>query len=142
MITNLLIKFAEIIVGLAGGLAVGAGFVAFITLLGIIPRLVQLSKSYKIIQVYSTCVIAGSIFGTYLSFTNVTWSQPLIFLIIWGGLHGIFNGMLAAALTEVLNVFPLLSKRIGVDQHLLWLLMAFVFGKITGSLFQWILFIK
>src|SRR5699024_7691879 len=141
MITSLFTKFAEIIIGLAGGLAVGAGFVAFITLLGIIPRLIQLSKSYKFIQVFSACVIAGSLFGTYLSFANITWDYSIILLMIWGGLHGIFNGMLAAALTEVLNVFPLLSKRIKVDQHLLWLLMAIVFGKISGSLFQWLLFV-
>src|SRR5690625_4787163 len=95
MITSLFIKLVEIIVGLAGGLAVGAGFVAFITLLGIIPRLVQLSKSDKFIQVFSACVIAGSIFGTFLSFSNINWNHSIIFLMIWGGLHGIFNGMLA-----------------------------------------------
>lgn len=138
----LLLNIAEIIIGLASGLAVGAGFVAFLTLLGIIPRLIQLSKSEKYIKVYGACVIIGSLFGTYLSFANLTWNESTIILFIWGCFHGIFNGMLAAALTEVLNVFPLLSKRIGVDQYLLSLLMAIVFGKIVGSLFQWLIFVK
>lgn len=142
MINSLFVNFFEMMVGLAGGLAVGAGFVAFITLLGIIPRLVQLSKTDKLIHVFGACVIAGSLFGTYLSITNITWNHSIVFLVIWGGFHGIFNGMLAAALTEVLNVFPILSKRIRVDQHLLWLLMAIVFGKIAGSLFQWLVFVK
>ncbi|WP_099158418.1 stage V sporulation protein AB [Virgibacillus ndiopensis] len=142
MIINLFINFIEIIIGLAGGLAVGCGFVAFLTVLGIIPRLIQLSKSQSLLRVYGACVIAGSIFGTYISFTNITWSQPIFVLVLWGGLHGIFNGMLAAALTEVLNVFPLLSKRIGLEGHLLWLLMAIFFGKIAGSLFQWMYFVK
>src|SRR5699024_2356398 len=82
------------------------------------------------------------LFGTYLSFTSTIMNQPLILLRFWGIFHGIFVGMLAAALTEVLNVFPILSKRIGVNHSLKWLLMAFVFGKITGSLFQWLVFEK
>src|SRR5699024_12191831 len=61
-----------------------------------------------------------------LSFTSTIMNQPLILLSFWGIFHGIFVGMLAAALTEVLNVFPILSKRIGVNHSLKWLLMAFV----------------
>ncbi|GGB33917.1 stage V sporulation protein AB [Virgibacillus dakarensis] len=132
----------EIIIGFAGGLAVGGGFVAFLTVLGIIPRLIQLSKTDGLTRVYGVCVIAGLLFGTYISFTNVTWNQPHVLFIIWGGFHGIFNGMLAAALTEVLNVFPIISKRIGMERYLFGLLMAIVFGKIAGSLFQWLIFVK
>lgn len=130
------------IVGFSGGLAVGAGYVAFLTLLGIIPRLIQLSKTYHLLKVYIACIIFGSLFGTFLSFTTTAWQQPILLLIIWGSIHGIFNGMLAAALTEVLNVFPILSRRIGMANYLLWLLMAIVFGKIAGSLFQWTIFVR
>lgn len=142
MIKNIFFNIVEIVIGFSGGLAVGSGFIAFLSVLGIIPRLTQLSKTRNLIPVYGTCVILGSLFGTFLSFTNINWNQPLILLIIWGGLHGIFNGMLAAALTEVLNVFPILSKRIRMKEYLLWLLMAIVFGKIFGSLFQWIIFVR
>ena len=142
MIQSLLVKITEILIGFAGGLAVGGGFVAFLTVLGIIPRLIQLSKTDRLIKVYGACVIVGLEFGTYLSFTNQTLSEPKLLLVLWGLLHGVFNGMLAAALTEVLNVFPVLSKRIRMEKYLLWLLMAIVFGKITGSLFQWIVFVK
>ena len=38
---------------------------------------------------------------------------PLI-LIVFGLAGGIFVGMMTAALTEVLNVWPILAKRIGV----------------------------
>lgn len=54
---------------------------------------------------------------------------------------GLFIGMLAAALTEVLNVLPILVKRIGMGDRILILLMAIVFGKIIGSLFQWLIFV-
>src|SRR5690625_2766793 len=142
MITNIFINIVEVFIGFSGGLAVGSGFIAFLSVLGIIPRLTQLSKTRNLLNVYGACVILGTLFGTFLSFTNIHWDQPLLILIIWGGIHGVFNGMLAAALTEILNVFPLLSKRIRMKQYLLWLLMAIVFGKVFGSLFQWIIFVK
>ena len=141
MIPTILINIVQVFIGFSGGVVVGAGFVAFITVLKIIPRLIQLSKTEKLIKVYSGCIVLGLLFGTFLSVFNSSWNQPLFILILWGLMHGIFNGMLAAALTEVLNVFPILSKRVGVDSILLWLLMAIVFGKIVGSLFQWLYFV-
>lgn len=134
-------NIVQMFVGFSGGLVVGAGFVAFITVLNIIPRLVQLSKTAKYIKVYSACIVLGLLFGTFLSFFAGSFQQPDIILIFWGLFHGIFNGLLAAALTEVLHVFPILSKRIRMDGFLLWLLMAIVFGKIIGSLFQWLYFV-
>ncbi|MBO8154892.1 MAG: stage V sporulation protein AB [Bacillaceae bacterium] len=135
-------NLVEIVIGLAGGLAVGAGFVAFLTVLGIIPRLIQLSKTNRYIQLFEGSVVLGSLFGTLLSFEGIILDMPPFFLLIWGLLHGIFIGMLAAALTEVLNVFPILTKRINMESKLLLFLMAIVFGKIFGSLFQWVIFVK
>ncbi|MFB1050445.1 stage V sporulation protein AB [Paraliobacillus sp. JSM ZJ581] len=132
----------DIIVGLASGLIVGTGFVAFITVLGIIPRLIQLSKTNKFLHFYEFGVVSGVMFGSYLSFTPFHLKVGVPFVLIWGLLHGVFIGMLAAALTEVLNVFPILAKRINVDQQIIWLMLAIVLGKIAGSLFQWLLFVK
>lgn len=52
-----------IFIGLAGGLAVGSGFVAFLTVLGIIPRLTQLSKTVKMIRYYEWAVVLGALSG-------------------------------------------------------------------------------
>ncbi|SHG65737.1 stage V sporulation protein AB [Virgibacillus chiguensis] len=139
---TILTHLLEALIGFSAGLAVGAGYVAFITILGIVPRLIQLSKTEMFLPIYTACILVGSLFGTYLSFTSVVWNNSVFFIAIWGLLQGIFNGMLAAALAEVLNVFPILYKRIGIEKYLLWLLMAIVFGKIAGSLFQWLYFVK
>lgn len=142
MIQNILINLTELVIGFSWGLAVGCGFVAFLTVLGIIPRLIQLTKTLHLVRVYTACVIMGTLMGTYLSFTDVNWNNPVILLIIWGMFHGIFNGMLAAALTEVLNVFPLITKRIRMENKLITFMMAVVIGKIIGSLFQWIILVR
>ncbi|ENH97387.1 stage V sporulation protein AB [Gracilibacillus halophilus YIM-C55.5] len=141
MMISVLENGSEIVIGFGSGFVVGSGFVAFLTVLGIIPRLVQLSKSSHALKLYQIAVIIGAMVGVYITFTDTTLSLPIIFLMIWGFIHGIFIGMLAAALTEILNVFPLLMKRLGIDEAILWLLMAIVIGKICGSLFHWIIFV-
>ncbi|MFY4775908.1 stage V sporulation protein AB [Metabacillus sp. RGM 3146] len=137
MISLLLILF----IGLAGGLAVGSGFVAFLSVLGIIPRLTQLTKTAGFIRLYEWGVAAGAIIGGWLSLRNPLLYLPSFAAVPIGLFDGLFIGLLAAALTEVLNVLPILAKRIGIDDKLTIILMAIVLGKVFGSLFHWIYFV-
>lgn len=130
-----------IFIGLAGGIAVGSGFVAFLTVLGIIPRLTQLSKTMKMISWYEWGVVLGAVAGGLGYLRDPIFHLSPLTVIPLGAAGGIFVGMLAAALTEVLNVFPILAKRVGIDDKIVILMMAFVFGKVFGSLFQWIYFV-
>ncbi|HHW39419.1 MAG TPA: stage V sporulation protein AB [Bacillales bacterium] len=130
-----------IFIGFAGGLAVGAGFVAFLTVLGVIPRLTQLTKTMKCIHLYEWGVVLGAIAGGWIGLRETIYQFSSLFVIPIGLANGIFVGMLAAALTEVLNVWPILAKRIGVRDKLIILLSAIFFGKIFGSLFHWIYFV-
>lgn len=138
MIHNLIIVF----VGFSGGIAVGSGFVAFLSVIGIIPRLTQLTKTIKKIRAYEYSVILGALFGGWISLRDTTFYLPDIFTVPIGLISGLFIGMLAAALTEVLNVFPILAKRIGIQKKIVYLLMAIALGKVFGSLFHWIYFIE
>ncbi len=138
-----MIEYAfAIMIGLAGGLAVGGGYVAFLAVLGVIPRLVQLTKSWKYIQVFEWAVIGGTLAGAWCSLRNITFQTSQYWLIVLGIFCGTFIGMLAAALTEVLNVLPILAKRIRIDGKIVLLLIALVLGKVVGSLFHWIYFVK
>jgi stage V sporulation protein AB len=129
-------------VGLAGGLAVGSGLVAFLTVLGIIPRLTQLTKTMKMIHFYEWAVVFGAVIGSIFSLNEFTLIFSPFVLIPIGLMSGTFVGMLAAALTEVLNVLPILTKRIGINDRIITLLMAIVFGKVVGSLFHWLYFVR
>ncbi|AZU63210.1 stage V sporulation protein AB [Neobacillus mesonae] len=136
------IKIAAIIfIGFASGLSVGSGFVAFLTVLGIIPRLTQLTKTMKMIQSYEWAVVIGALTGVIASLRDPALNISAYFLIPLGLTGGVFIGMLAAGLTEALNVFPILAKRIRLDGEIVILIMAIVFGKIFGSIFQWIYFV-
>ncbi|MGX6442633.1 stage V sporulation protein AB [Neobacillus sp. K501] len=128
-------------VGLASGLAVGSGFVAFLTVLGIIPRLTQLSKTMKMIHHYEWAVVLGALTGVVASLRDPVLGVTPYIMIPLGLADGIFVGMLAAGLTEALNVFPVLAKRMGIDGKIIILIMAIVLGKIAGSIFQWVYFV-
>ncbi|WP_409251239.1 stage V sporulation protein AB [Bacillus sp. SCS-153A] len=129
-------------VGLAGGLAVGSGFVAFLTVLGIIPRLTQLTKTMKMIHFYEWAIVLGATVGSIFSLNEFSLGFSPYLLIPVGLMSGVFVGMLAAGLTEVLNVLPILTKRIGINDRIITLLMAIVLGKVLGSLFHWIYFVR
>lgn len=129
-----------IVTGFAGGLAVGGGFVAFIVVLDIIPRLAQLTHSWKRIAWLETAVICGVIYWTLADFNDWSWRAYPMGSAVIGLFCGVFVGMLAAALTEVLNVLPILAKRLRLFNALKWLLLAMVLGKICGSLFDWLVY--
>ena len=116
-------------IGLSSGFAVGAGFVAFLTVLGVIPRLTQLTKTMGFISYYEWAIVLGVVIGTWLGLQEMKLNWTKWILIPIGLADGVFNGMLAAALTEVLNVFPILAKRLGIQEKTIYLMMALVFEK-------------
>ncbi|PSL43305.1 stage V sporulation protein AB [Salsuginibacillus halophilus] len=132
---------ATVLLGLGGGLAVGSGLVAFISALGIIPRLVQIAKCYSRLVHLEWAVISGVLFGSIMTLTDAHLALPEVVAVIPGFFAGMFVGMLAAALTEVLNVMPVLAKRLGVDQGIFAFLFAIALGKVLGSLFFWFVYV-
>ena len=128
----------EIIIGLSSGLLIGGAYVALLIVLGVIPRIIQLVRYRRLVSYIIIALLLGVATGTFFTFAE----QPMYFVsfvpLLWGTFHGVFNGMLAAALVEVLNVFPLLSRRLRLERYLLVLLTALVCGKVFGSLFQWL----
>src|SRR5699024_11986227 len=81
-------------------------------LLGVIPRLMQWVKNTYNGKAFTASLLIGTLYGTYLTFTGSSIMFGFPFLVVWGLLQGIFNGMLVAALVEVLHVFPMISKRL------------------------------
>lgn len=137
---TLLNNIILVIIGLAGGLVVGTGFVAFITVLDIIPRLTIITKTFRFVSWYEYMIVLGVLVFTWVDFRELIVKTNLLLLMPLGLFFGVFIGMLAAALTEVINVIPILAKRLNMARHIIYILMAMAFGKIAGSLFQWLFF--
>ncbi|MNJ65109.1 hypothetical protein D3C77_611020 [compost metagenome] len=129
-----------IFLGLSGGVAIGAGVIALYIVLDMIPRLAQVTRSYDKVHWYEGAMVSGSVVGTVADFWNWHFHGPWIVSGIVGLFNGFFIGMLAAALTEVLNVLPILAKRLRMKRYMFGLLMAMVCGKVAGSLFEWFVY--
>jgi stage V sporulation protein AB len=140
--THVLLGIGIAFLGLAGGIAVGSGLVAFLVVLDIIPRLAQITRSHRSVHTYEGAVIAGTLFFTLADFYS--WRVSLFPLGAGaiGLFAGCFVGLLAAALTEVINVLPILARRIGMANYIAWLLLAMILGKVAGSLFEWIVYYR
>lgn len=138
---TLLVEAMEAVVGLAGGVAVGSGLVAFLTVLDIIPRLTVLTRSVNRVHWYEGALVMGAVIATWLDFRDWHGQDWMMVAVpVVGLIAGCFIGLLAAGLTEVLNVLPILAKRLGMQSLLPWLLLAMILGKMIGSLFQWLVF--
>ena len=134
-------KVFLILLGFAEGIVIGAALVAFLLVLKIIPRLIRFGSSNHYLRTYQAVVISGAVTATYLQFYN--WSLPQFYLIngvliiIIGFVFGIFVGLIAAALTETLKVLPILSRRLGLENKIKFLLSFIILGKVVGALIYW-----
>jgi len=129
------------LLGLSGGIAVGSGLVALLVILDLIPRLAQLARGYRQSAWFETAIVSGAVFWTLADFFEWKVALPTrIPIMLIGTFDGMFVGMLAAALTEVVNVLPILAKRLGLSGYMVALVMAMVLGKVAGSLFDWLVF--
>jgi len=130
-----------VFIALAGGCVIGSSFVALLVIFDLIPRLAQLSNSYKKAVWFESALICGSVYFIAADFFDLRLPFQLNGLISGVGLlNGLFVGMLAAALTEVMNVLPIIAKRLSLSKYMVSLMMAMVMGKIVGSLFDWLVF--
>ena len=120
--------------GLSSGCLVAAGTFAFIAAIGIVPRMAKRTKTQRYIRVYEDAIVLGGIFGTTAMFMEYRFLEIPFLLGVYGFCAGIFVGVLAMALTEVLNVVPIMLRRARLTKGLQWLVLAFGLGKVFGSL--------
>ena len=67
-----------IFIGISCGIMVGAGVISILILVGIIPRIAQISNTKKYISFYERLLIIGSIIGSLISIQNFTFKIGLV----------------------------------------------------------------
>ena len=117
---------------------VGAGVISILILVGIIPRIAQISNTKKYISFYERLLIIGSIIGSLISIQNFTFKIGLVGVIFIGVCYGVFVGFLSSGLTEVLEYIPTVSRRLNISySYLKYLIISLIFGKVIGSFITW-----
>ena len=123
------------IVGLAEGLAVGAAFVAVLTVLQVVPRLIQLCGGSA--RAYELALALGAVLGALNEAVPLAVQAGWVAVIPAGLLSGVFVGMVSGAIAEVGAVLPLAGRRLRISRWLLALLVALAVGRAVGATLWW-----
>lgn len=130
-------RLSVVVLGFAWGLVTGGAMASFLSILEIIPRLAQLTDTRHFMRLYEL-VIGVTMGSASLAFdTNLQWRLPTWFVPPIGLFMGMYVGLLASALAEVLNVLPVLCRRFDIDEYVWMLIIALILGKVTGSMALW-----
>lgn len=119
---------------LSGGLAVAFGTAAFVLALGIVPRISAISGTRKYILWYEDCVMAGMFAGMLVELCDMDLALHTAFLVFLGGCGGVFFGCWTIAMGEILNMYAVLMRRLGIRVGLEMVVWALSLGKTAGIL--------
>lgn len=122
------------------GIVAGSAWVALLTVLDLVPRLATLTRPRPRTALLETAILGGAFSVAVLDLGNVC-AKGLALTVRVGVivpgvslLCGLFIGMLAASLAEVLNVLPVLARRLNIGRYVRFLISALALGKALGSL--------
>ena len=119
---------------LIAGFATAAGFVAFISLIGVFERLQKGLHSAGYSRQIETAIILGVTAGNFIFVLDEPLDLGITALILLCFFGGVFVGCLAGALAETLKLFPIISRRMNIRKHLPLVLIACAFGKAFGNI--------
>lgn len=134
---GVLLSLLVAIIGVSWGLTVGLAFSAVITILRVMPRLMEVTGTRVAHRVYETALTAGAVLASVLLWTSPVLRLGDVGAVIVGALAGIWVGLLAAALAEVINAIPIAGRRIGLRTGIAVLIASLALGKVIGSLIFW-----
>lgn len=124
------------LMGLIGGVLVAAGTVAFITIVGVLTRLAIRTDTAKRILLYEDIVVVGATFGNILDLFKPPIPLGTVGLMVFGLFMGCFVGCLAVALEEVIQIFPIMTKRLKLKMGIPIIVLFLALGKGVGAFFQ------
>lgn len=134
----MLIKQAALcFIGLCSGATVAAGVFAFITMLGIIPRLAARTNTADHIICYENAIILGGTLGNIWILFELPLHLSAVMVMVFGIFSGIFVGCLYMALAETLRVLPIMVNRIQLKEGFSIIVAAIAIGKVVGTVFQY-----
>jgi len=122
------------IIGIGSGLVIAGAVYAFLTIVGVVPRLAQKTKTAHYVKSYESALAIGGIFGTLAGIFQFYIPIGSIGAVAMSLAGGIFIGCLAMSLAEVLNVIPIMTRRARMQRGMFYLVLAIALGKMAGSL--------
>ena len=100
------------LIGISAGVIIAGSFLAFLSMIGIIPRIAAVTKTMDHAVMFEDAIVLGAVLGNVIYLYSIQISLGWIGLVFYGFFGGFFVGCLAAALAEVLKSVPIFSRRL------------------------------
>jgi len=118
----------------SAGIIIAGGVFSFIVIIGIVPRMIQKTNTNNYVKTFENSIILGGIFGAINLRFQMTLPFGIIFESLFAFFVGIFIGSLAVSLAEVLDVIPILTRRINLKYGMGCFMLVIAIGKLIGAL--------
>jgi len=122
------------LIGFSSGLIVSSAVFAFITAIGVVPRLAQKTKTQGYAKLYENAIGIGGLFGAIAGVIDLQIPLAASIVAIIAISVGVFYGVLAMSLAEVLNVIPIMTRRIHLQKGMFFFVLAIALGKLCGAI--------
>ncbi|MCI9378883.1 MAG: stage V sporulation protein AB [Eubacterium sp.] len=122
--------------GLMFGFAAAGGTFALIVAISVVPRIIGMSRTAAHVLFYESMVMLGGVLGNIVTVfpqLPIPFGRPMLALFGLGS--GIQVGCLVMALAEIMNVFPIVFRRLKLKRGLSLVITVLAAGKVIGGLF-------
>lgn len=123
------------IIGLTGGMVAAGGMVALLIGLGITPRFAGITHTADAILTYEDVTMLGAVAGCVAQFFDFRIPIGSWGLAAYGLFAGIFLGGWILALAEMVDVFPIVIRRLKLKTGVPLLIVTIAIAKVLGSLY-------
>jgi len=125
------------IVGFSCGLAVAGGMFALLIALGLISRFAGKTHTAKYILYYEDAAAIGGILGNLVWIYRIPIPVGMAGVVSYGLFAGIYTGAWSMALTEIVDIVPIFSRRIRLKKGMPWIIFSMALGRAAGALFYY-----
>jgi len=129
----------SIVFGFSSGVVVSGAVFAFITVVGVVPRMAEKTATIGRVRLYEESIMFGGIAGTVVMFFEFHLPIGRVLAALLSFCGGMFFGALAMSLAEVLDVIPILTRRGKVERGMYYFILAIAIGKLIGSLMYYMI---
>lgn len=122
------------VLGACAGGVISSGAVALIIGLGIIPRYASLTRTAEHVRLYETVCMLGVFSGNLAFFYEGNLHLGTPGFLVYGLCAGIFLGSWIIALGEVVDIYAIMARRLGITRGIPIIIISMALGKTVGSL--------
>ena len=123
-----------IVCGFSAGATIAAGLFAFITTIGVIPRLAGKTHTAGASRLYEDLIVMGAGLGNGAQLFGWKLFGGNPFMIVFGLSAGIFVGCLIMSLAETLDAIPIMNRRMRLAVGFQFMILSLALGKCAGAL--------